>query len=119
MTWLMIAGGAPMVGIVIFGLVAIVAAARFAARPTPGRMPYIGALAAAVFFSIPAAMAADFVAVTRAVSENPEWQSAENFKVIVLAGAGESLAPAILGFAVLAVIALVSAVGLRRLGATA
>lgn len=117
MTWLLIAGGAPMVGIAIFGLVAIMAAARFAARPSEGNLPYIGALAAAVLCSIPAAVAADLATVSVRVSEGDF--GTENLETIVLAGVGESLAPAIFGFSMLAVIALVCAVGLRRRAATA
>lgn len=117
MAWLMVAGGAPMVVIVVFGLVALFGAARFAWRPDRSQLPWLCGLGAAVFFSALAGVAADLAAVGINVSGNPELSGSDQLGLIVLAGVGESMAPAILGFGVLSLISLVSAVGLRRLPA--
>lgn len=115
MSWLLKAGGAPSFVTVVFGLVALVAAARFAWRPEPGRLAYIGGLGLAVLFASLAGVAADLAAVAVNVAGNEAWASSPELPVIVLMGFGESMAPAILGFSVLSVVALVSAVGLRRM----
>ena len=115
--WLMVAGGFPMIVIVVVGLLALVAAARFAWSPAPGRLPYIGALALAVGSSAIAGVAVDLVAVSTKVPANPEWADSPDLPLIVLAGFGESLAPAILGAGIVAVTALLVATGLRRLPA--
>lgn len=115
MSWLMIAGGMPMVVIVVFGLVALVAAARFAWTPVVGRLGHIVALSVAVLFASLAGVAADLIMVTIRVPSNPEWAQSPDLHLILLAGLGESLAPAVLGFSVLSVTALVTAIGVRRL----
>ncbi len=115
--WLMTAGGAPSFVIVFFGLVALASAARFAWRPEPGRVGYLLALSAAVLFSSVAGVAAALASVAVHVAGNDEWAKSPDMPLIVLMGFGESMAPAILGFSLLSVIALVSSVGLRRLPA--
>lgn len=117
MAWLMVAGGAPMVVIVLFGLLALLGAARFAWRPERGQLPWLGGLGAAVFFSALAGVAADLAAVGVNVSGNPELAGSDQLGLIVLAGVGESMAPAILGFGLLSLLSLVTSVGLRRLPA--
>ena len=112
--WLLMAGGAPMIVIVLFGLVGSGAAARFAWQPELGRVPYIAALCLAVLCSIPASMAADWMAVATNVAGHVE-PSDPQFWLIVLEGSGEAMSPAIVGFSVLAVIVLVSAIGFRRM----
>lgn len=116
MGWLMVAGGAPMIVIVLFGLVALFAAARFAYRPDRAQLPWLGGLCASVLFSIPAGVAADLAAVAVNVPNTPELADSPQLALIVLAGFGESMAPAILGFGLLSVVALVASVGLRRMG---
>lgn len=115
MTWLITAGGAPMVVIVLFGLVALLVAARFAWRPDRAQLPWLGGLSAAVFFSIPAGVAADLATVCTQVPANPELAGSDQLPLIVMVGFGESMAPAILGFGVLSLVALVASVGLRRM----
>ena len=115
MGWLMVAGGAPMIVIVLFGLVALFAAARFAYRPDRAQLPWLVGLCLAVLFSIPAGVAADLAAVAVNVPNNPELAESPQLGLIVLVGFGESMAPAILGFGLLLVVALVATVGLRRL----
>ena len=118
MTWLMVAGGAPMVVIVVFGLVALAAAARFAWRPAAGRLYAVLALGVAVLCSVCAGTAADLIAVSRYLSSQEQIEGLALAQILV-AGVGESLAPVVLGMGILSLVALCSAVGLRRLAATA
>lgn len=113
--WLLTAGGAPSFVIVFFGLIALASAARYAWRPEPGRFSYILALSGSVLFASVAGVAAALASVAVHVTGNDEWAKSPDMPLIVLAGFGESMAPGILGFSLLTVIALISSVGLRRL----
>ena len=114
MQWLIMAGGAPSYVIILFGLIAIVAAAGFAVRPDPRKLPYIGALCGAVLFSTVCGVATDLVAVSHYIDANGD-QLGDKLGQVLVVGLGESLAPAILGFAMLSIVALVGAIGFRRL----
>jgi hypothetical protein len=114
MQWLIMAGGAPSYVIILFGLIAIAAAAGFAARPDTRKLPYIGALCAAVLFSTLCGVATDLVAVSHYIEANGE-QLGDKLGQVLVVGVGESLAPAILGFAMLSIVALVGGIGFRRL----
>lgn len=116
MSWLMIAGGFPMLFVLVFGAVGLVSALRYAWSPAPGRLGHIAATGMAVLFSALAGVAADLMMVTIRVNETPEWANSPDLHLILLAGLGESLAPAVLGFSILAVTALFVALGLRRAG---
>ena len=65
--------------------------------------------------SIPAGVAADLATVFTQVPANPELAGSDQLPLIVMVGIGESMAPAILGFGVLSLVALVASVGLRRM----
>jgi hypothetical protein len=111
-----LAGGFPMVLITVFGLLSVVAAVRFAVHPAPRRLAHIGALGVALVFAGIAGVAADLLAVATNVAANPEWSSSEELPLVLLVGFGESMTPAILSSSFVAGIALVVAVGLRRMG---
>ncbi len=111
----LVAGGFPMVFILVFGAIALAGAARFALRPTPGRVRPVVAYGAAVGLASVAGFAADLVAVSRAVASNPAWAGSDQLPIVLVVGFGEALSPVVLGAAVLAVVALLCAVGLRRL----
>ncbi|MEQ1570115.1 MAG: hypothetical protein ABMA64_31060 [Myxococcota bacterium] len=104
-----LAGGFPMVFVTVFGLVALASAVRFALAPAPGRVGPIVAYGVAVALVSIAGALVDAGVVLRVVA-----QSEENQATILLVGLSESLAPPILGFSLVAVVALVTAVGLRR-----
>ena len=111
-------GGAPMWAILFFGLIDLGAALRFAYRPARARLPPIIALSLAVLFSIPCGVMADIAAVGSKVPARPEWASSPKIHLVLLQGLAESMAPGILGFSALSLVALLCAVGLRRVGST-
>ncbi|GDX79019.1 hypothetical protein LBMAG42_08300 [Deltaproteobacteria bacterium] len=109
-------GGFPMIVIVVFGLVGIVNAARFAWAPGPGRVGYLAALGVAVALAGVGGMAVDLIAVSVHVPEHPEWVAENGLGMIVLQGVGESLTPIVLASGLLIAQSLLVALGLRRLG---
>jgi hypothetical protein len=115
--WFLLAGGVPMIVILAVGVIALVGAVRFAINPVAARLPYLGALALAVAATSFAGTCADLLTVSVKVPANPEMAASENLPIVLLVGFGESLTPAILGAAIVAVAALLVAVGLRRLPA--
>lgn len=111
------AGGFPMVVIVVFGLLGVVNAARFAWAPGPGRVGYQVALGLAILFAGVGGMAIDLVTVATQVPAHPEWIAEAGLGLLVLQGVGESLTPVVLASGVLMAQALLVAAGLRRLHA--
>ena len=112
--WFFLAGGAPMIFVLVFGAVALVAAVAFAARPEPEKVSHLVALGVSVLCASFAGVAADLLAVSVNVPRFVEAEGAQDFGLIVLVGFGEAMTPAIVGFTVVAVEALIVAVGLRR-----
>ncbi len=112
--WLILAGGTPVLFVIAFGLIGVATAARYAWAPGDGRIGHVVGLATAVVLASIAGFAADLMAVSVNVTGNPEWASSPELPLIVLAGVGESMSPLILGFSLVAVTALLTAVGLRR-----
>lgn len=108
-------GGFPMFVIVVFGLLGVVNAARFAWAPGPGRVAYLVALGGAIFFAGLAGTATDLMTVAIKVPGNPEWAQSPDLPLIILTGIGESLAPVVLASGVLIAQTLLLALGLRRL----
>lgn len=108
------AGGFPMFVIVVFGLLGVVNAARFAWAPSQGRVPYLVALGAAVLFAGVGGSAVDIMTVSVKVPANPEWAQSPDLGLILLVGLGESMAPTILAMGVLIAQSLLVALGLRR-----
>jgi hypothetical protein len=106
-----VSGGFPMVFVVVFGAVALLAAIRFALDPVRGSLRPIVAYGLAVALMSVAGFAVDLRFATAAAArfEDPDERLA-----VALQGLSESLAPPILGFALLAVVALICGVGLRR-----
>ncbi|MHB8417396.1 MAG: hypothetical protein ACYDCL_04935 [Myxococcales bacterium] len=113
-------GGFPMFGIVIFGLAALFSAARYIKRPRPHALHFTAGLGAATLFLTFAGLAADVRAVCHAVPRMVESGKigAAEAPLVVLQGVGESMAPLIFGFTLLALTGLVAGVGLRRHGWT-
>ena len=110
-----LAGGVPMLGVVVCGLVALIAAVRFALTPDKRKVAAIVALSVAALASSLLGLAADLAAVAGAISRTEELQKADVMPLVMIQGFRESLSPVILGLALLTVIWLVMAVGFRRL----
>jgi hypothetical protein len=108
-------GGAPMLLIVVFGILGIMAGGAFAYRPDPRKVEAVRSLNMALLFFTLAGVASDLAAVMHHVPARPEWAHSPDLHLIVMTGLGESMAPAILGFSVLAVIWLLMTLGFRRL----
>jgi hypothetical protein len=106
-------GGFAMLFVLGFGLIALVAAILFAARPAQRKLPFVRGMSYATLFAILSGICADLATVAHAIpgqfAEDPKWYFA------MILGFGESLAPGILGFTLLSLVWLVSAVGERRL----
>lgn len=115
MVELMRAGGWVMIFVLLFGGLTLAAAAWFAYRPEERHVGTIRALSSATVFSVLAGVFADFGAVFTKVPGNPEWAHDPDLPLIVMTGLGESMAPGILGFSMLALAWFVTAVGVRRL----
>jgi hypothetical protein len=109
-------GGFPMVFVIGFGLITLIAAIGFAVRPARRKLPFLRGMSMATLFAILSGICADLAAVGHNVparlADDPKWY----FSLIL--GFGESMAPGILGFTVLALAWMVSAVGERRLART-
>lgn len=106
------AGGFPMLGVVAFGLMALVAAGFFAKRPERGRIGHIVGLSCATICLSFAGTARDIAKVIWFVTTTEDKTESS---AIVLAGVGESMSPLIFGFTLVALVAFVCAVGYRRL----
>lgn len=110
------AGGAPMVFVVIFGLLALVSASLFVWRPTEARLRPLQALDRATLYSALAGVVAAIAAVGYHVPQDPAWANSPQLPLIVMTGIAESMSAPIFGFTFLALSAMLQAVGLRRLG---
>ncbi len=108
-------GGYPMWFILVFGVVALIAATLFAARPEATKVGAIKALTVATLLSVGSGVASDIAAVGLKVPANPAWAHSPDLALIVMQGVGESMSPAIMGFSLLSMVWLVVAVGQRRL----
>lgn len=110
--WFFLAGGVPMIFVLTFGAIALVAAVAFAVRPDPERFGHLVALGVSVLCVSIAGVAADLLTVSVHV---PGFVAeGGDAAMLVLAGIGESLTPLIVGFTVVGIEAAIVAVGLRR-----
>jgi hypothetical protein len=110
-----LAGGFPMILITVFGAVAVVSAIRFVFAPSIGRLVHLCALCVALLSAGTAGVAADLRAVSVNVSADPEWATSDELPMVLLVGFGESMTPAILSLSIVACVALIAALGVRRL----
>ncbi len=103
---------------VAIALVALVAAMRFALHPTERGLSILRPLAAATLFSALTSFIMGFanflVALRSWLARDPNVSSTATFWHNILGGVTESLIPLAFGSAILAVVWLLVAVGLRR-----
>jgi hypothetical protein len=109
------AGGIGMVFVLLFGLLTLAAAIGFAVRAELRRLALVRAMTSAAVFSIITAVLTDFLAVMRTLAGRyAEFSSKSEVPAVLMQGLGESVTPAILGFAILAIAWVIVAVGTRR-----
>jgi hypothetical protein len=105
-------GGVPMLFVVVFGLLTLVAAGLFAARGDRRRLGFITAMGVAAMLSVLGGVASDLAAVGHHALERcgPGIDRA----ACILVGFAESMSPAIVGFTLTSLAAMLVAVGLSR-----
>jgi hypothetical protein len=109
------AGGMPIWMVTLFGVITLVAAILFARRPDERRMAFIRAMTTATVLNIIGGVASCVGMVFYRVSTVPELAKPGEVHLVVMMGLAESLTPAILGFTLLSLVWLITAIGVRRL----
>jgi len=117
--WTLIRNGGviPMMFILVFGLLGLAASFYFAVRAERRSLGFIKSMMHAVLFATLAATAADLGATLYAATHAWEEPGAGPLQAahMIVEGFAESTSPGILGFSFLAVTAMLTAVGRRRL----
>ncbi len=113
-----IEGGFSMFFVLALGVAALVSSAMFARRPDPRKVDAVKGVGTSLLFASVMGLATNVSAVFHKVPNRPEWAHSPDLSLIVMTGLGESLAPFILGFAILAIQSLLVAYGFRRLART-
>jgi hypothetical protein len=107
-------GGFPMFFLLAFGLLNLIFAARYALAPTTrGLGTTLGLGLATVFTTLTCV----FAALAEVGHHAPDYQRAHpgtSFAEVLAQGAAESMSPAIFGFTLLSLAALLVALGLHR-----
>lgn len=107
-------GGASMFVILVFGLVTLASAAYFAARPDARHEGFLKWMSRATLWSTLVGLSTDIAATCYHTVDIIEPNERAR---VVQEGIAESMSPCIVGFAMLALVALLAAVGRRRLDA--
>ena len=106
-------GGGPMLFVVIFGVLTFASAAAFAARGDRRRLGFITAMGLATALSIAGGICSDLAAVGHHGLERCAEHHIDA-AACLLVGMAESMAPGIVGFTLLSLAAMLTAVGLSR-----
>lgn len=106
------AGGWPMLVVLLFGTLALVASVRFVRRPEVETIGAVRALSLTTILAVIGGTAADLAAVFSYMAVNG---GGDDTLVLLFTGLSEAMAPAILGFSLLAVVWFVAASGVQRL----
>jgi hypothetical protein len=107
-------GGWGMWPVLVFGMVTLGAAGRFAFRPEVRQLGFLGAMTLTTFGAMFNATWTDIAAVFQGLSEKSPTLSEEQFRAMMTAGFMESTRPATLGGALLTLACLLVAVGALR-----
>jgi len=108
-------GGWGMFFVLAFALATLAQAVGFALRPDPGRRAALEALSRATAWSSVGTVCLNLATVGSQVPARLDWASSPKIHLIIMEGIAESLAPAIMGFAFLALVWTLVAVGHRRM----
>jgi hypothetical protein len=111
------AGGFAMFFILLFGGLTVAASVVLIIKPAERLVAMIRALSISTVFMSLAGLTAGLAMVMSTIPQTPEWANDPKVHLIVMAGIGESLSNPILGFSLLAIAWLMTAVGVRRMGA--
>ena len=111
---LFVEGGFPMWFLLVFGVAALITAARFARIPARRTLRVALALSLATACTAVTGVATDLATVGHQVPNYLRRHPEEGIVYILLQGFAESMAPAILGFTTLSLVALLVAVGFYR-----
>lgn len=109
---MMQAGGVGMWGVLVLGLIALVNAVLFARRPERRRVGVVACMGLATLTASLLATCTGLATMGFAASDMA--REGGNVTPVLIAGIAECLAPLVLGFSLLTVTAVVSAVGMRR-----
>ncbi|HTA88382.1 MAG TPA: hypothetical protein VK745_02360 [Polyangiaceae bacterium] len=107
-------GGFPMWFLLAFSVLTLLSAARFATRPHASRLRLATALGVATLFTTLTAICADLAQVGHELPGYLERHRELPLSSAILQGVAESMSPAIVGFTVLSLSALVLALGFYR-----
>jgi hypothetical protein len=106
-------GGGPMLFVVIFGALTFGAAGAFAWRGDRRRLGFITWMGVATALSVAGGIASDFAAVGHHGLERCAQHHIEATACLLM-GFAESMAPGIVGFTLLSLAAMLTAVGMSR-----
>ena len=111
---LMLEGGFPMFFLLAFGAGALVAAGRFARLPSARKLRVTIGLAFATGFTTLTATCADLAAVGHHAPAYMRAHPESSLTDVLFQGVAESMSPGILGFTMLALVALMVVLGTAR-----
>ena len=103
-------GGFPSLLILLFAVVALIAAGSFAWRPAESKLPTLHAINRVILCTIALGTLTGLRDLARAVGDAPDKMGE-----LLVAGTGEAITIGILGFGVLSAVYILIAVGHRRL----
>jgi hypothetical protein len=107
-------GGFPMWFLLAFSVLTLLGAARFAMQPQMSRLKLAAALGVATLFTTLTAVCADLAQVGHELPNYLNRHRELPLSSALLQGIAESMSPAIVGFTVLSLSALVLALGFYR-----
>lgn len=115
MFYLIKAGGFVMWFVLLFGFITLAAAIFFARRPEEGKLGFVRAMSTTTVFTVIGGISANIATTLHRVAYTDEIAKSSEMPLYVMAGLSESLSPAIVGFSILGIAWLITAVGIRRL----
>lgn len=118
MLYLIQAGGFVMWFVLLFVFLTLGAAILFARRPEEGKLGFIRAMSTTTVFTVMGGIMANVSTTLYRVTHIDEIAKSPELPLYVMAGLSESLAPGIVGFGILGIAWLITAVGIRRLAQT-
>lgn len=108
------AGGFAMWFVMLFSIITLASAVSFAVRADLKKLALVRAMTLATVFAILTGVLTNILAVARHVAADEVLMRGDGLGAILVIGVGESITPAILGFAALVIVWLIVAAGTRR-----